>query len=79
MMLNIGESFKIDFTATDNMGKTGLQLAEDEGRNANIVNMIKRKMESIAQEEELENRNKKRKKNQKHQKKRFEIKFAFLI
>ena len=65
MMLNNGESFKIDFTATDNMGKTGLQLAEDEdgkmrwGRNANIVNMIKRKMESIAQEEELKNRNKK--------------------
>ena len=58
-------AFKIDFTAKDKTGKTGIQLAEKSG-NADIVNLIKRK-----NEKELEN--KERKKNQKHQKKkRFE-------
>ena len=47
MMINNSESLKLDLTARDNDGKTGFQLAQDEGKTE-VVNLILSKMPNIA-------------------------------
>ena len=47
MMISKSESLKLDLTARDNDGKTGFQLAQDEGKSK-VVNLIKSKMPNLA-------------------------------
>ena len=47
IMMNNAKSFKLDLTAIDKGNRTGFQLAEH-FRKKDVVNLIKRKMPSIA-------------------------------
>ena len=47
LLINNSQSLNIDLTARDNNGKTGFQVAQDEGETE-VVNIIESKMPNIA-------------------------------
>ena len=49
MIIENSEFYKVEVTAEDNCGRTGLQYAKHYG-NTDVVNLIKRKCPSIAEE-----------------------------
>ena len=66
MIVKNADSFEIDLTAKNRFGKTGLQIAEGQGRKKNI-NIIERKM---PQTDSAYNVNKYTKRVKSHQKSR---------